>query len=1145
MKWRWVFAGLAGLVLLVAVSVFGFGYWVLRTEGGAQWVARQIDARAGNVLTLGQVSGTLDTGITIGRVEIDSPAAGIVADQLTLRVSLGGLLGRRLVVENLAAASVTYIQREASVGAISSESDADSPLASIMDIDLERVAIDAIAVSLPDVELTFGPTEFSGGLADETLRVAGLSTETSGVALDGDAEIVLADGADSAVELMWTTELDGVVWAGSGRATGTLERIAFEHRLAAPFEATAAGAVTFGDTNSAQISVEWLDVEWPGQALVTSPFGSLELAGWIDAFDFSGSGRLLVQDQAAEFVASGAATPELIAFESLGLDTAFGMAALAGSLSLPELAWDLTFDAQDLNPGDFVPEWPALLNVRGRLSGALEPSVSWALDGMTLEGSVRGEPVTASGRVESPAPDVIQLDRVEVDWSGNRAVVDGAISQQLDLLLNIDAPRLQAFSDRIGGAITLEGRLTGTRDLPALRGTLAAVSLTADDFALDRLRVDGTVAAAQEAGVDLTIAAEGFRRAEVIATSLAGRVTGTTASHQFNVELAQPIGAGAMSGSGGWNGTEWSGEIDALDLNQEILGIWSLETPARVAASADSISVERSCLRNAGSQFCLGAALGGDNERLEVSVAAFNLASLQPLLGEAITISGLYDAELELIGPRERPTGALSVRGRSTLLSVSDVETPLEVPVDAIDIDARLTETELEASAEIRAPAGARVGFTGSLTDIWTPEPRIDASIEGSWADLQFISILSPEVGDVSGAATIAVEIDGPLESPEARGEARWADGQIEVPRWGLVVRDVDVVVSSPAGNELIYAFTGVAGEGSVEVTGRTQLDPQAAWPTTFRVSGDNLAAVQLPEAQVFVSPDLEVVTDWPTVFVSGTVTIPSADLRLDEVAVQTATVSPDVVVHGGEAAAPQRPLDVRANIALVLGDDVRFSGSGLNAALNGAIDVDYRSGLDAAAAGTVTLAGNYTTLGQTLELDRGRLLFVGQVTNPRLDVRGVRRFETESGEVLVGVLVTGTVRDPVTRLYAEPSMSEGDIVSYLVIGRPISDSSRENSEALQTAALSLGLTQALPQIQHFGEAIGLDELGIRTSAANTGELMAGKQISPRVYMRYTYGLINRIGGLLLRFKLTDQLRLETRTGEFKAMDLLFTVERE
>ena len=45
---------------------------------------------------------------------------------------------------------------------------------------------------------------------------------------------------------------------------------------------------------------------------------------------------------------------------------------------------------------------------------------------------------------------------------------------------------------------------------------------------------------------------------------------------------------------------------------------------------------------------------------------------------------------------------------------------------------------------------------------------------------------------------------------------------------------------------------------------------------------------------------------------------------------------------------------------------------------------------------------------------------------------------------------------------------------------------------------------------------------------------MAGKYLSPKVYIRYSYGLFNRIGGLLLRFKVNDRLSIETRSGEFR-----------
>jgi translocation and assembly module TamB len=56
---------------------------------------------------------------------------------------------------------------------------------------------------------------------------------------------------------------------------------------------------------------------------------------------------------------------------------------------------------------------------------------------------------------------------------------------------------------------------------------------------------------------------------------------------------------------------------------------------------------------------------------------------------------------------------------------------------------------------------------------------------------------------------------------------------------------------------------------------------------------------------------------------------------------------------------------------------------------------------------------------------------------------------------------------------------------------------------------------------------------------------MAGKYLSPKVYIRYSYGLFNRIGGLLLRFKVNERLSIETRSGDQKSMDLLYTVEKD
>ena len=81
--------------------------------------------------------------------------------------------------------------------------------------------------------------------------------------------------------------------------------------------------------------------------------------------------------------------------------------------------------------------------------------------------------------------------------------------------------------------------------------------------------------------------------------------------------------------------------------------------------------------------------------------------------------------------------------------------------------------------------------------------------------------------------------------------------------------------------------------------------------------------------------------------------------------------------------------------------------------------------------------------------------------------------------------------------------------------------------------------------MQRLGNTLGLDELTVQSTETDAGALMAGKYLSPRVYIRYSYGLFNRIGGFLLRFRVNDRLSIETRSGEQESMDLFYTVEKE
>ena len=460
----------------------------------------------------------------------------------------------------------------------------------------------------------------------------------------------------------------------------------------------------------------------------------------------------------------------------------------------------------------------------------------------------------------------------------------------------------------------------------------------------------------------------------------------------------------------------------------------------------------------------------------------------------------------------------------------------------------------LTLTAAVRRAAGGNADVDAEIVDVRTRDSRVTGTLRAEWPDVGFLSLLSPELEQIQGAVAVDLDVGGTVGEPTLDGRATFANGRVAVPRWGLVVEDIEAAASSSQGRALEIEATGRAGDGVLTLTGTTELDPDAGWPTTLSLGGDTVRVVQLPNVEIFASPDLRVAVALPRIDVSGRVHVPRAAITLDGLPEQAVTPSADAVIHGAEREAQSRPVQIRTAIELTLGDDVRYSGLNLDTAVTGELRLTTEPNASASATGTLRLAGTYDAYGQQLALERGQLLFSGPLDDPGLDVRAVRMLEAAAfangaSATQVGIELTGTLKAPRTRVFSTPAMSEADALSYLLFGRPVSGSNAgmgtEESSALQTAALSLGLQQALPVVQRIGDTLGLDELTVQSTATDAGALMAGKYLSPRVYIRYSYGLFNRIGGFLLRFRVNERLSIETRFGEQESMDLFYTVEKE
>jgi len=229
----------------------------------------------------------------------------------------------------------------------------------------------------------------------------------------------------------------------------------------------------------------------------------------------------------------------------------------------------------------------------------------------------------------------------------------------------------------------------------------------------------------------------------------------------------------------------------------------------------------------------------------------------------------------------------------------------------------------------------------------------------------------------------------------------------------------------------------------------------------------------------------------------------------------------------------------------MVLGDDVRIRASGLDAKSTGSLRVVQVPEVPIAATGQVRITeGTYRAYGQNLSIERGRLVYAGgPISNPGLDIRASRR--ARDG-VVAGFEVHGTMATPRFSLFSDPPMAEREALSYVVLGRPLDNSSQSQQGIVTDAANSLGLQGGSYVTGTLARRVGLDEARLESEAGNLQQstLMLGTYLSPRVYVVYGLGILDQANKLRIQYFLNKHWTLQAEAGPQNSTQFLYTFER-
>ncbi len=532
---------------------------------------------------------------------------------------------------------------------------------------LEDATVATLSVTIAERTLLFDTTHFAGTYGGGRLDLEQVTTTWGDAAFAADASFELRDGIDFDVAGDWSAPLAGVASNGTVTLTGTWPELRIHHELATPFAATSDGTLSFEGPFNVDLVSEWQSLAWPGVDEVTSDSGRLTLIGTLDEYRYDGAGVLRILDRDASFTAEGTGDRLELAVARLDLATPTpqggGSLRGTGTVSLANRTADLAVTANGFDPAWLTAAWSGRLDGTTALRAALLPQPNAALDAIDLRGTLRGYPVTLRGAAAFPEPGSVRLDALRLESEANYVVLTGALDRaSLELTVDAELEQLDLLVPDVGGALTADLTLGGTWQQPHGRGRIALRNLSFAGATLGSLDANGELGLAPGARVALTVEGADGARGPVRVADMRVAIDGTTAAHTLRIDAADADWSSTITATGGFTDGVWRGVADRVDIEEEVLGPWRLESPTAVALGRGFATLANSCLLHvSNARWCTELDLRGKPEdRLVVSGQNFDLASLGPLLPPTRAV----ERHLPVLGLAGRSHGRAARRAR-------------------------------------------------------------------------------------------------------------------------------------------------------------------------------------------------------------------------------------------------------------------------------------------------------------------------------------------------------------------------------------------------------------------------------------------------------------------------------------------------
>lgn len=817
-----------------------------------------------------------------------------------------------------------------------------------------------------------------------------------------------------------------------------------------------------------------------------------------------------------------------------------------------ELAVNGRLTLRQFNPQAFAADWPGLISGQADLSfkQAAESLREIKLRDLTLTGQLRERQFELSADVDM-VNESLTIPKFNLQAGRSEIQLSGQLQPEIAAKWQINSPDLGDFMPDLSGELNASGDLAGKPSALRLQAEISGNDIVYTDIAIRRLQADANIDLSGQNKGTLSLSADNIKLSGQPLNSLTVNINGQRDRHQLEAELKSALLNLRIAADGSLNELDkWQGEFSEFTVENPDAGRWQLTDKALINIAADAQTLPQHCWQAVQGNICLQAANSAENGwQAAGEFAAIPIGLLENFYQDFAKLSGQLQGQFSLAAdPAQNYTGSgqIALQQGEVQLVGEGFRQATPVGINKLNLQYQLdpqnSSLALMLAPDIAgvSPVDARMQTLPLKDFLLAPDTsQMSVQVQTAIEDLSQLNLTHPAIEDLKGVFNADIDITGTLKKPQINAMLSLREAQVALTELGITVDKLNADISGDPQSGINFVLQGASADSPFEIDGEFLL-PDNGWQLAAAIKGDKVLLMNLPEAYVITSPDLQLEMTAETAKLRGKLTIPEARLEPTQFNMAVSPSQDVVVINEPQPEASVLQTDI--DIVVSLGDNVQISAAGFQGNLTGDLAVSGDAGELLLADGEITLDdGSYVAYGRKLTVDNGKIRFSGgAIDNPDLDVKAVRKLTN----VTAGIHLTGPVDNPQATLFSTPSMSQDDILSYILIGRPLNEATSGDGAMLASAATSLGIQNGNALSDQIAGTFGLDTVSFVGESPETAAVQIGKYLSPRLYIGYGIGVLEPVSTVQLRYELSKIWTLQAESGTESGVDLLYIYER-